>query len=273
MDQALEGKQQKLVDLLRGIGGCVIGFSGGVDSTYVFALAARVLGERALAVTATSEIHSPRELQEAMELAAQIGGRHRTIVVEALEIPAVADNAEDRCYHCKKGVFGKLRQLADEEGLPHVVDGTNVDDRGDYRPGRRAVEELGVRSPLEEAGLGKADIRELSKAMGLPTWNKPSFACLASRFPYGFKLTPENLAAVGQAEEALQDLGLRTLRVRHHGDVARLELGPEEFGLVAGGLREEVVRRVKHAGYAYVALDLQGYRTGAMNETLKNKSG
>jgi len=269
MDQALESKQQKLIDLLRGIGGCVIVFSGGVDSTYVFALAARVLGERALAVTATSEIHSPRELREAMELAAQIGGRHRTIVVEALEIPAVADNAEDRCYHCKKGVFGKLRQLADEEGLPHVVDGTNVDDRGDYRPGRRAVEELGVRSPLEEVGLCKAEIRELSKAMDLPTWNKPSFACLSSRFPYGIKITREKLAIVGRAEEALRDLGFRTLRVRHHGDVARLELGPEEFGRVVNGLREEAVRRVKTAGYTYVAVDLQGYRTGAMNEALK----
>jgi uncharacterized protein len=128
-----------------------------------------------------------------------------------------------------------------------------------------------VRSPLEEAGLGKADIRELSRAMDLPTWDKPSFACLASRFPYGFKLTPENLSAVGMAEEALQDLGLRTLRVRHHGDVARLELGPEEFGKVVDGLRDEVVRRVRQAGYAYVALDLQGYRTGAMNETLREQ--
>jgi uncharacterized protein len=273
MDPALEEKQRKLIDILGGMGGCVIGFSGGVDSTYLFALARRVLGERALAVTATSEIHPERELREAKELAAQIGGRHRTIVVEALEIPAVADNAEDRCYHCKRGVFGKLRRLADEEGLPCVVDGGNVDDRGDYRPGRRAVEELGVRSPLEEAGLTKADIRELSRAMGLSTWNKPSFACLASRFPYGFKLTLENLGAVGRAEEALQALGLHTLRVRHHGDVARLEVGPEEFRRIADDLREEVVRRVKQAGYTYVALDLQGYRTGAMNETLKDKSG
>ncbi len=156
MDQALEAKKQKLIDLLRDMGGCVIGFSGGVDSTLLFAVAARVVGERALAVTVTSEIHAERELREANELAAEIGGRHRVITVEALAIPGVADNAEDRCYHCKTGVFGKLREVADEEGLPHVADGSNVDDRGDYRPGRRAVEELGVRSPLEEAGLGKA---------------------------------------------------------------------------------------------------------------------
>jgi uncharacterized protein len=271
MDQGLEDKRRKLVDLLREMGGCVVGFSGGVDSTFLLAVAAQVLGERALAVTATSEIHPRRELEEARELAERIGARHRTIAVRALDIPAVADNAEDRCYHCKKAVFGELRQVAVNEGLPHVVDGSNVDDRGDYRPGRRAVEELGVRSPLEEAGLGKADIRELSRAMDLPTWDKPSFACLASRFPYGSRLTLENLSAVGRAEEALQDLGLRTLRVRHHGDVARLELGPEEFGKVVDGLRDEVVRRVRQAGYAYVALDLQGYRTGAMNETLREK--
>jgi uncharacterized protein len=269
MDQALEAKKQKLIDLLRDMGGCVIGFSGGVDSTLLFAVAARVIGERALAVTITSEIHAQRELREANELSAEIGGRHRVIAVEALAIPGVADNSEDRCYHCKLGVFGKLREVADEEGLLHVADGSNVDDRADYRPGRRAVQELGVRSPLEEAGLSKADIRELSKAMGLPTWNKPSFACLASRFPYGTKITLENLTAVGRAEDALWDLGLRTMRVRHHGDVARLELGPEEFGRVVGGLRDEVVRRVKAAGYTYVALDLQGYRTGAMNEVLK----
>jgi uncharacterized protein len=272
MDQALETKKQQLIDLLSEMGGCVIGFSGGVDSTLLYAVAVRVLGERALAVTVTSEIHSERELREAKELAEKIGGRHRVLAVEALGIPGVADNLEDRCYHCKTGIFTKLRAVADEAGLPHVADGSNVDDRGDYRPGRRAVKELGVRSPLEEAGLSKAEIRKLSKEMGLPTWDKPSFACLASRFPYGIKMTREMLALIGRAEEALWDLGLRTLRVRHHGDVARLELGPEEFGRVVNGLREEVVRRVKEAGYTYVALDLQGYRTGAMNEALKARS-
>jgi uncharacterized protein len=269
MDRALEAKKQKLVDLLAGMGGCVIGFSGGVDSTFLFALAARVLGKRALAVTATSETYPERELREAKELAATIGGRHRVIVSEELDIPGFADNPRDRCYHCKKELFTKLRAVAEEEGLPHVVDGTNLDDRGDYRPGRRAVQELGVRSPLDEAGLGKADIRELSRALDLPTWNKPSFACLSSRFPYGVRITREKIAVVGRAEESLRDLGLRTLRVRHHGDVARLELGPEEFARAVNGLRDEVVRRVKEAGYTYVSLDLQGYRTGAMNEALK----
>ena len=272
MDHALETKRQKLVGILREMGGCVIGFSGGVDSTFLYTVASRVLGERARAVTVTSEIHAERELREAQELAASIGGRHRVIAVKALEIPGVAENGEDRCYHCKIGVFGQLRAVAAAEGLPYVADGTNVDDRGDYRPGRRALTELGVRSPLEEADLGKDDIRELSKAMALPTWDKPSFACLASRFPYGVAITLERLGVVGRAEEALNGLGLRTLRVRHHGDVARLELGPEEFGRVVNGLREEVVRRVKEAGYTYVALDLQGYRTGAMNEALRARS-
>lgn len=268
MDPALEAKKQKLLDLLREMGGCVIGFSGGVDSTFLFAVAARVLGERALAVTATSETYPERELREANELAARIGGRHKVIVSEELDIPGFAENPADRCYHCKRELFTKLRQVAVEEGLPHVADGSNVDDRGDYRPGRRALRELEVRSPLEEAGLDKEDIRELSKAMELPTWNKPSFACLSSRFPYGVTITREKLSVVGRAEEALRDLGLRTVRVRHHGDVARLELGPEEFGRVVDGLREEVVSKVKEAGYTYVALDLQGYRTGAMNEAL-----
>lgn len=269
MDPALEAKKQKLLDLLREMGGCVIGFSGGVDSTFLFAVAASVLGQRALAVTATSETYPERELREANELAAKIGGRHRVIVSEELDIPGFAQNPADRCYHCKNELFSKLRKVAEEEHLPHVADGSNVDDRGDYRPGRRALRELGVRSPLEEAGLSKAEIRELSKIMELPTWDKPSFACLSSRFPYGVTITREKLTVVGRAEEALLELGLRTVRVRHHGDVARLELGPEEFGRVVNGLRDEVVRRVKAAGYTYVALDLQGYRTGAMNEALR----
>jgi uncharacterized protein len=268
MNSGLQQKRDRLAENLRAMEGCVIGFSGGVDSTFLFAVAAEVLGERALAVTATSETYPERELREAKNLAARIGGRHRVIVSEELDIPGFAENPKDRCYHCKKELFTKLRAVAEEEGLPHVVDGSNVDDRGDYRPGRRALRELGIRSPLEEAGLSKADIRELSRAMSLPTWDKPALACLSSRFPYGTRITRENVSQVGRAEEALRDLGLRVLRVRHHGDVARIELGPDEFLRVVNGLRDEVLRRVKGSGYTYVALDLQGYRTGAMNETL-----
>jgi uncharacterized protein len=207
-------------------------------------------------------------LREAEALAAQLGGMHRVIVYEELDIPGFTQNPVDRCYHCKKELFGKLRAIADAEGIPAVVDGSNLDDRSDYRPGTQAMAELGVRSPLEEAGFTKADIRNLSKEMGLPTWDKPAFACLSSRFPYGTEITREKVSQVGRAEESLRELGFRVLRVRHHGDVARIELGNEEFNLAVNTLRSEIITRVKGAGYAYVALDLQGYRTGAMNEVL-----
>lgn len=268
MNRALEQKRERLTEILREMGGCVIGFSGGVDSTFLFAFAARILGERALAVTATSETYPERELSEARELAARIGGRHRVIVSEELDVPGFSENPKNRCYFCKKELFGKLSAIAEEEGLRLVVDGSNVDDRGDYRPGRQAAAELGVRSPLDEAGFTKEEIRELSKALDLPTWNKPSFACLSSRFPSGVAITPEKLAQVGRAEEGLRELGFRVVRVRHHGDVARLELGPAEFEAATNGRRDAVLACVKGAGYAYAALDLQGYRTGAMNEVL-----
>ena len=268
MELTLQKKQSALEQILRDTGGCVIGFSGGVDSTLLLAVASSVLGDRALAVTATSETYPERELREAKELALQLGGRHRIIVSEELDIPGFTQNPADRCYHCKKELFGKLCAIAVEEGISVVVDGSNLDDRGDYRPGKRALAELGVRSPLVEAGFTKSDIRDLSRELGLPTWDKPAFACLSSRFPYGTEITREKVSQVGRAEESLRELGLRVLRVRHHGDVARIELGEEEFHRVVHELREKVIARVKDAGYAYVALDLQGYRTGAMNEVL-----
>lgn len=266
MAATLEEKTGKLRSLLSDMGGCVIGFSGGVDSTLLFAVAADVLGERALAVTATSKTYPERELIEARELAGRIGGRHRVIVSEELDIPEFRDNPRNRCYYCKKELFGKLRDIADREELGYVLDGTNCDDASDHRPGRVAAGELQVRSPLEEAGFTKQDIRDLSRDMGLTTWDKPAFACLSSRFPYGTSITPERVDQVGLAEESLRGLGFRTLRVRYHGDVARIELGKEEFARATGDLRDDVIRLVKRAGFVYVALDLQGYRTGAMNE-------
>ena len=268
MDQQLAEKRRRLDGILLDLGGVVIGFSGGVDSSFLYAAAVEVLGDRALGVTACSETYPERERREAQALATHLGGRHRLIVSEELDLPAFTTNPPDRCYHCKHELFSRLRQVAAEERLPHVADGSNLDDRGDHRPGRRAARELRVRSPLEEAGLGKEAIRALSRQLGLPTWDKPAFACLSSRFPYGTPITREKVSQVGRAEEGLWSLGLRVLRVRHHGDVARLEVGPEEFSRLAGELREEAVRVVQAAGYAYVALDLQGYRTGALNEVL-----
>jgi uncharacterized protein len=272
MDAKLQDKAASLHAILAGMGGCVIGFSGGVDSTLLFAVAVEVLGQRALAVTATSKTYPERELNEARELALQIGGRHLVIVSEELDIPEFRENPRNRCYYCKKELFGKLRAIADQEGLGYVLDGTNSDDAGDHRPGRIAAEELRVRSPLEEAGFTKQDIRDLSRELGLPTWDKPAFACLSSRFPYGTAITPERVGQVGVAEESLRLLGFRTLRVRYHGTVARLELGEEEFQRATGDMRDEVIRLVKGAGFTYVALDLQGYRTGAMNEEASQES-
>ncbi len=269
MDPTLQVKREKLDAILRDMGGCVVGFSGGVDSTFLFAAAREVLGDRAVAVTITSEIHPEWELEEAREVARVIGGKHRVLEAKALEIPGLAENPENRCYVCKKAIAQELWKIAEEEGVPCVVDGGNLDDRGDYRPGRQAAVEAGIRSPLEEAGLDKSDIRRLSREMNLPTWDKPSYACLISRFPYGVYLTPEKMRKVALAEDFLREMGLRTVRVRFHDDVARLELGEEEYGRVVHELRDSVVKKVKEAGFAYVALDLQGYRTGAMNEVLE----
>ena len=266
MDIQLQEKTERLRMILADMGGCVIGFSGGVDSTLLFAVAADVLGMRALAVTATSQTYPERELREARALAEQIGGRHLEIVSEELDIPEFRHNPRNRCYYCKKELFGKLRAIADREGLGYVLDGTNIDDAGDHRPGRTAAEELQVRSPLEEAGFTKQNIRDLSRELGLANWDKPAFACLSSRFPYGTAITAKRVGQVGRAEDLLRGLGFLTLRVRYHRDVARIELGEQEFQRAIGPLRNEIVRLVKSVGFTYVALDLQGYRTGAMNE-------
>lgn len=254
---------------LRELDSVLIAFSGGVDSTFLALIARQELGDRAVAVTARSETYPLFEYQEALDLARRIGIRHHTIETEELTLEAFRNNPPDRCYHCKRELYGRLRKLADELHIRHVIDGANADDTGDYRPGMKAAAELGVLSPLKDAGLTKDDIRAASKALGLPTWDKPSYACLSSRFPYGQTIEPEAVARVGQAEDYLRTLGLRQLRVRHHGDTARIEVPPADIPtLAADPLRTQIVARLKELGYKYITLDLQGYRTGSMNETL-----
>jgi len=265
----MDEKYQRLLSELRALDGVVVAFSGGVDSTFLLAAASRALGERVLAVTGESASVPERELAEAVELAARIGARHRVVPTRELDDPGYRPNPPDRCYHCKRLLFGQLREVADLEGLAVVVEGSNADDCGDYRPGSLAATEIGVRSPLAEVGLTKQEIRELSRELGLPTWDKPAMACLASRIPYGDEITVERLGRVERAEGALRDLGIRQLRVRDHGDVARIEVPVEELSsLMDSRKRREVVEAVRRAGYRYVALDLEGYRTGAMNESL-----
>ncbi len=266
----LKEKMDALVKDLRGMESALVAFSGGVDSTFLSLMAHQVLGPKALAVTATSPTFPQREVQEAVKLARQIGIRHQLIESNELEIPGYTENPPDRCYHCKAALFALLIGLAKKEGLRVVMDGANADDLQDYRPGRRATQELGVRSPLLDTGFGKADIREASRLLGLPTAEKPSYACLASRFPYGTRITANGLNAVEQAENGLRDMGFGQVRVRAHGEIARLELSAGDIVQAATDpVRDKIIQLIKTCGFKYVALDLQGYRTGSMNETLK----
>jgi uncharacterized protein len=251
-----------------------VGFSGGIDSTLLIRVATDTLGNKALAVIGRSETYPTREFEEAMQLATSFGSRYRVVNTEETDNLKFRDNPPDRCYFCKTELFGKLQTIADEEGIRWVADGTIVDDLRDFRPGMRAKEERNVRSPLLDAGFTKADVRVLARALGIPTWDKPSFACLSSRFPYGHGITKENLMKVDAAETFMRDLGFRFFRVRHHDDrTARLEIGPQEFDrLFEPSLRERIVHHFKSLGFIYVTLDLQGYRTGSMNEVLTDEA-
>lgn len=266
--------QEKLVKLKEFLGNlksAAIAFSGGVDSTFLLKVAHEVLGDQVIAVTARSSTYPEREFNEAKKYAETMGAKHIIIVSEELEIEGFAKNPTNRCYYCKHELFTKVRDAANEHHMLHVLDGSNYDDLGDFRPGMHAAKELHVISPLREIGLTKDDIRVLSKDMDLPTWNKPAFACLSSRFPYGQEITPEKLNMVDLAEQYLLDLGFRQIRVRHHDQIARIEVSSSErekfFDI---NIMDQIGAKFKEIGFTYVTLDILGYRTGSMNEVLSD---
>jgi uncharacterized protein len=269
----IEQKWEHLKKLLHEMGPAVLAYSGGVDSSLLLRAATEVMGPNLIAVTAVSETYPAGELLGAQEFARSLGVTHRILHTEELASEAFVQNPPDRCYHCKKEFFEKLRQLAESEGISVVIEGSNTDDLKDHRPGRRAAQEYSVRSPLVEAGLSKSEVRALARSLGLPVWDKPSLACLSSRIPYGTRITPGILQTIQIAEDCLRAHGFRQVRVRHHGDTARIEVSREDFPkLLAIDTAERITAALKEIGYTYVCLDLEGYRTGSMNEGMKKSS-
>ena len=269
LDARIDALRNSLLELEQ----VVVCFSGGVDSTYLLAESVSVLGENAVALTAVSPSLAAEEGDHARKLAEDLGARHLLIETNELDDPRYAANPVNRCYFCKTEMYGVAVREATTLGFRWVLDGFNVDDRADLRPGRKAARELGVRSPLEEAGFTKDDIREAARRIDLPVWNKPALACLSSRFPYGTEITPQRLTQVAACERALHELGFRSCRVRYHDAVARIEIGVEELGrLMEDPIRSEVVLRFKQQGFSYVTLDLQGFRSGSMNEVLGRRN-
>ena len=264
-----EEKLRKLRDNVKALKSVVVAFSGGVDSSLVAKVCYDVLGDKALAVTARSETYPIYEYEEAEKIAKEIGIPHMTIDTSELGIKGFAENPPNRCYFCKSELFGKLKEIAREKGYKNVADGANYDDTNEYRPGSDAAKELEVRSPLKESGLRKVDIREISKYLELSNWDKPSYACMSSRFPYGESITEEKLAIVSEAEKYLRGIGLKQFRVRHHDTIARIEVLPKDIPmLLQNGRRTELVKKFKEIGYKYITIDMEGYRSGSMNEVL-----
>jgi uncharacterized protein len=271
MDRA-EERLRELGRIVAPYGSALVAFSGGVDSSLALAICARALPKgNVLAVTSNNETYLPSELDLARGFADSLGVEHLIVNTRELDNPDYARNPANRCYFCKSTLYADLRRIAGERGYACVVDGANADDEGDYRPGRKAAKELEVVSPLSLAGVDKAEVRELAKHLGLPSWDKPALACLSSRFPYGQEITPEKLAQVARAEEFLREQGFRQVRVRHHGEIARLEVGQQEMER-AFALREQISAELREAGFLYVALDLSGYESGSLNAALGKKN-
>jgi uncharacterized protein len=270
--EALARKERAVRDILAGLEGVIVAFSGGVDSAYLASVARDALGDRALCITADSPSYPRRHRDMALRLVRQLGLRHEFIQTREMERPEYRANPSNRCYFCKEELYTQLTRIARERGIAAIVDGNNADDRGDYRPGRDAAPQFGVRSPLDEAGLTKADIRALSRAAGLPTWDEPASACLSSRIPYHSEVTDEKLRVIEQAEEAIRALGFRVLRVRHHGEVARIELARDELPrALEPAISSAIDSALRALGFRYVTLDLKGYRLGSLNEGLRLK--
>ncbi len=266
----IEQKWSRLKEILAEMRCAIVAYSGGVDSSLLLRASAEVMGPRVIAVTADSETYPPGELAEAREFARSLGVVHRILRTDELSSENFASNPHDRCYFCKKELFGKLKQMAEAENIPAILDGSNLDDLKDYRPGSKAAGEFGVRSPLREAGFTKDDVRACARMLGLPVWDKPSLACLSSRIPYGTRITPQLLKIIQSAEDHLRVLGFRQVRVRHHGETARIEIDRDDFNIL---LKPETSRKIveafKHLGYTYICLDLEGYRTGSLNEGME----